>query len=271
MNINKAIHLSKLKRQYKAFFILASRTLKQSGKLLALLEANIECYDKGHKRLCIALYTQTVRLLQGIIILSNKGLDEEAAILTRSLIENTAYLLFITERNHDERAELYVHSRALSAAVAVSEFNSMAPNGERKVDENQYIKRELEAVQFFKNKYGQNKSIKEIKENYTLKPRNAAEQLQGEIKQIFITNYKILYRPASSVAHGEAPLRFIKYQNNKLSLKKWASGKLVKICLQVAIILTLYSIESLTKLLSVEENFHVDKISEELFSLFTVE
>lgn len=271
MNIKKAIQITKIKIQYRSYFKLAQKTHKNGEKLLRLLNKNINQYPKGAKKLCIVLYTQTVRLLQAIVLLCNEGLDEEAGILTRSLVDNAAYLLFIAEETHEDRAELYSHSRALSEALAVKEINSMTPRGEKKVDEKFFSERKSEAFKYFRNKYGQDKTEKDIKEKYTLKPRNAGEQIKGEVGDTFKVTYGILHRPVSSVTHAEAPLSFVMYKNNKLSLKKWTVGKSTKIFLETSIVLMLYVIDSLTELLNIKETYQTEILSAKLSFLFKQE
>ncbi|MCK5595524.1 hypothetical protein KAI19_05045, partial [bacterium] len=221
------------------------------------------------KKLCSALYTQTIRLLQGVILLCKSGFDEEASILTRSLLENASYLLFISEKDHENRAELYQHSRALSSAQEVKEVKSMCPEGEKELDDKPYKKRERKALEYFRNKHGVDKTEKEIREKYTIKPRNASEQLKKEdVKEIFRIIYGIFYRPASSVTHAEAPLKFVRGKTNGICLKKFSSGNLTKMCLQTSTILVLCAIESLTEFLKINKNLNVDPIFRQLLDLF---
>ncbi|MFH1505262.1 MAG: DUF5677 domain-containing protein [Candidatus Omnitrophota bacterium] len=224
--MNKKYQINKIKSQFKEYFSLSKKTLVKGKSLLSIIEKNINNYPKGAKKLCGALYTQTIRLLQGIIILCRNGLDEEASILTRSLLENVSYLLFIAEKDHENRAELYQHSRALSSVQEIKQFMAMRPEGEKILDDTHYKKIEAEALEYFRKKHGNNKKEKDIRIKYTIRPQNAAEQLEkSDVKEIFKTNYGIFYRPASSVTHGEAPLRFVQYKNNSVYLKKVSSGK----------------------------------------------
>lgn len=268
MNTTKTTQLNKIKSQYKSYFTLARKTLAKSKKLLNLIEKNINNYSKGAERLCSALYTQSTRLLQSVILLCNSGFDEEASILTRSLLENVSYLLFIAEQKHEERAELYQHSISLSVASAVKEFGSMRPKGGRKLDDKHYKERERKALEYFRSKHGKDKSVKDIKEKYTLKPRNASEQLKNrEIKDFFRSTYGIFYRPASSVTHAEAPLRFVIDTENGIYLKRWSSGKLTKICLQSSTIFVLFTIEALNEFLKINKQFHIESMIDKLFNL----
>jgi len=267
--MNKKDQINKIKNQFKDYFSLAQKTLVKGNSLLSIIEKNINNYSKGAKKLCGALYTQTIRLLQSIIMLCKSGLDEEASILTRSLLENVSYLLFIAEEDHENRAELYQHSRALSSAQEIKEFMAMRPKGERELDDIHYKKIEKEALEYFRNKHGTDKTEKEIRKKYTIRPQNASEQLKiSAVKEIFKTNYGIFYRPASSVTHGEAPLRFVQHKNNSIYLKKISSGKLTKICLQTSTICVLYTIEYLVKFLKINKKFDTDSILDKLFDLF---
>lgn len=266
--MNKKDQINKIKNQYKDYFTLAKKASVKSISLLTIIEKNINNYPNGAKKLCSALYTQTNRLLQSVILLCKSGFDEEASILTRSLLENVSYLLFISEEDHENRAELYQHSRALSSAQEIKEFMAMRPEGEKKLDDTHYKKIEREALEYFRNKHGAKKTEKEIRNKYTIRPRNAFEQLkESEVKEIFKTNYGIFYRPASSVTHGEAPLRFVTDKTEGIYLKKNSCGKLTKICLQTSTICVLYVIEYLAKFLKINKKFSIDSILDQLFDL----
>ncbi len=267
MNLSRFIQILKIKRQFKDYFSLSEKTLKISKKLVGVIENKWENFSPGAERLCIALFIQTIRLLEAITILCKKGFDEEATILTRSLVENTAYLIFVSEKDSEQRAELYMHSRALSEASAVKEFNSIVPKGEEKVDENFYLERKKEAIKYFRTKYGETITEDDIKKKYALRPRNAAEQLEGEIKEMYVSTYKLFYRPASSITHSEDPLIFLEYKNNRLNLSKWSKGKTTKICLQTTALFTLCSMDNLSNLLKITIALNVNSILDDLFSL----
>ena len=256
-----------MKNQFKEYFELAEKTLSESKILLNIIDENFSSYDKGAKRLCITLFIQCTRLLGAVLTLCNNGYDEEASILVRTLLENCSYLLFIGEKEHEERAVFYMNSRALSDAEAVLEANSIAPEGELKVDEGFYLKRKHEALTYLRNKLGSDKDEKELKRG-ALRARNAAEQLQqSDKKEYLITTYKILHRPASSVTHGEAPLRFITEGEQGIIFKKSASGKQSKICLQTSVLLTCYEMETIIRLLKIEIDNEAISIIEKLKSL----
>ena len=259
--MNKKDQINKIKNQFKEYFSLSQKALVKGNSLLSIIEKTINNYPKGAKKLCSALYTQTIRLLRGIIILCRSGLDEEAFILMRSLLENVSYLLFIAEEDHENRAELYQHSRALSRVQEIKQFMTMRPKGGKILDDTHYKKMEREALKYFRKKHGANKTEKEIRSKYTLRPQNAAEQLKSfDVKEFLKTNYGIFYRPASSVTHGEAPLRFVQNKDNSIHLKKISSGKLTKICLQTSTICVLCAIEYLVKFLNVNKKFDTNSI-----------
>ena len=265
MNILKFVQIYKIKDNYKRYFSLARKSTRLSKRFIDIIEQNIEDYSPGAKRLCIALFVQTVRLLEASLLLCQKGLDEEAHILTRSLVENTSYLIFILERDHEERTALYMHSRALSSFSVVQRLNEYVPEGEEKLDINSFSQEKEKAIAYFRNKYGEQLSEKDIKRKYALRPQNAVEKLEGNIKEIFLSTYGIFYSPASAVAHGEAPLNFLKYKNNKLGLKKWSSGRTTKMCLQSAILFTLYSLDGLLNMLNIAHKENIDSMINELF------
>ncbi|MCK4798138.1 MAG: hypothetical protein KAT05_12200 [Spirochaetes bacterium] len=267
MCLSKAIRIRKIQNQFKDFFTLANTTLQISSKYLDKIENQFSNnIPVGAKRVCVTLFIQANRLLTSTIILCKRGLDEEASILARSHLENASYLMYISEKNHEERTELYMHSRALSEAKAVRQLNSYTPEGEEKIDETFFLENERKAFDYLRKKYGKGKTDQEIK-RCALRADIAANRLQGDIKKFFLSTYRIFYPQISSVAHAEAPLNFIYHENDKLHFKRWSRGKTTKLCLQAVTILTLLNIENLSKLLQIDIGEDIQPIITRLFSL----
>lgn len=266
--MNKKNQITKIKKKYKPYFDLARKTILLSKNILNIIGENLNNYPKGAKRVCSGLYTQTARLIESIVLLCNNGFDEEAFILTRSLLENVTYLLYIGEEESEERTEHYLHSRSLSSSQAVEEFMTMRPEKEEKINSKHYEDRKKEALEYFRKKHGSSKTEKDIRTKYTLRSRPASQQIKDPgIKEIFRTTYGMLYRSLSSVAHAEAPLRFIENKPNGISLKKFSTGKLTKMCLQTSMLFTLCTIESIIKLLEIKKKFRVQHKIKQLFEL----
>jgi hypothetical protein len=266
----KALQIRAIRDQFKAFFDLANKTLHISSQYLEKLENHFSNdIPVGAKRLCVSLFIQADRLLASIITLCKRGLDEEAAILIRSILENASYLMYISEKDHEKRAELYQHSRALSEAQAVRKLNSHAPKGEE-LDETFYLDNEKKAFEYLRGKYGQEKTKDEIK-RCALRADNAADRLEGNVKKIFDATYRILYPAASSVGHAEAPLNFIYRDNGEVKFKRCSHGGTTRIYLYSATLLTLMSIDNLSKLLEIEVGEDIEPIVSRLFSLLEKE
>ena len=264
---SKSLQLINIIYTFRKYFALSKKSLNLCKKLLITIENKIDSFQPGSKRLCISLFVQTIRLFEAILILCHKGLDEEAKILTRSLIENTSYLLFILEKDHEDRAILYQHSRALSGFSSAKRLNDNAPNNEEKLNMEFLIRNKENAIAYFRKKYGINLTESDIRKKYALRPQNAAEKLEGTLKKIFLSTYGIFYSTASAVTHGEAPLNFMEFNNNKITLKKWSKGNTTKTCLQSGVLFTLCSLDDLLKLLEINHKNNISPLIDELFRL----
>ena len=147
----------------------------------------------------------------------------------------------------------------------------MAPVGAEKVNEEFYNKAKEEALKYFRSKHEKEITEDDIKKKHALRPRNAADQLtEKNIKKFYFLTYGILYSPASSVGHGEAPLNFVYFDNNKLNLKKWSKGNSTEMCLKPAILFTLYGVEYLSNLLKIDSNLDVSLLRDKFFSIMSI-
>ncbi|MCK5014119.1 MAG: hypothetical protein KAS66_09900 [Candidatus Omnitrophica bacterium] len=270
MNFSRIIQILKIKYRFREFFSLANKALHISNRFLDKIENQaFEEIPVGAKRVCIALFIQAIRLLDSAIILCKKGLDEEASILVRSLLENTSYLMFISEKDHEKRAELYMHSRALSEPKVIRQLNSHVPDGEEEIDDKFYLENEQKAIEYFRKEYGKELTIDDIKKKYALRPQNAAEKLSVDvnIKKMFHSTYHMFYPVSSTVTHAEAPLRFLSFQNNQPCFNRWSrGGPTTRLCLQASILFTLYGMDNLSKLLAIDTNVDIDSMTDKLFS-----
>lgn len=266
----KAQQIHAIKDQYKGFFEQAEKTLQVSNSYLDKLENHfLGNVPLGAKRICVGLFIQNNRLLASIITLCNEGFDLEALILVRSMLENTSYLLFIAEKDHEKRAELYQHSRALSTARHIRQLNLNVPDGEEEIDGTSFFEDEKKAFEWFRREFGQNLSNDDIKGKYALKPQNAADRLTKgcENKKVMHVNYRMFYPDLSALSHAELPGRYLYLENEKLFFNKWSRGSATKICLQHGTFYALRSLESVSKFFSLDIDGDLDSINDKLFSL----
>jgi hypothetical protein len=247
---------------------IAQEILSEVDNICLVIESNFSNYSKGSKKICALLFKQIHGLVTAILLLCEKGLFNEARILTRSLVEVTAYLLYISDTDSEERVNLYRHSQALSEKIAVDEFNLSLTKNEVKVKIEFYEKIEQEALRYFRKKHGENKTSAEIRSKYTLTHREAANKLEGNIKKTFDSLYTKFYRPASALAHGQAPLNFAvqEGQDMRISSTK-TSGPQTRICINTACILMLYSLQNLNKLLGLNQAASISKIEQKFGDL----
>jgi len=233
---------------------IARKISEDVDSFYKILEENYSSYDVGAKKVCATLFKQIRDLFQATLLLSQNDLVNEAKILVRSVIEISAYLLFISDDDQEERATLYMYSQNLSQKIAVDEFNSSVPPGEQKVDDRFYKKIEKEAFEYFRRKHGQDKSDADIRKKYTIKSRDVARQLKGDAKGTFDTLFTKYFRPVSALMHGQAPLQLVKMHENQLKLKNETSGIHVRVCLQSVSVLTFYAMENLNKFLEMNKD-----------------
>jgi len=128
---------------------LASRILSDAKHIQKIIERRFSTLSKGAQKICVLLLKQNISLAHCILLLCRKKQLNEAQILTRSLLETSAYVLFFAEKDHEERVELYRHSLSLSMKVSVDEFNAAVPEGCEKVDVTFYDNAEKEALKYF--------------------------------------------------------------------------------------------------------------------------
>jgi len=230
---------------FKCLF-LASEVLSEATKIQNKIEKSFSSFSKGAQKVCVLLLKQNVSLANCILLLCRRKYLGEARILTRSLLETSAYLLFISEKDHEERSELYRHSLALSHKVAVDEFNDAVPEGCKKIDTRFYDESEGEALKYFRRKHGQDAKKDDIKKKYTLDPRKAANQLSGEIKKVYDTLYTKFYRAASALSHGQDPISSFKFMDKTFEKKKEYQKHInveLRMVIQTVCILILYDLE----------------------------
>lgn len=241
----------------------AKEMLSEADSVCLVIEQNFSNFSKGSKRICSLLFKQVYGLVSAILLLSEKELFNEARILTRSLVEVTAYLLYISDKDSEERVNLYRHSQALSEKIAVDEFNQSLNENEAKVRIEFYEKIEQEALSYFRKKYRENVSPSEIRKKYTITHRKAANTFEGDIKKTFDSLYTKFYRPASALAHGQAPLDFavLEGQDIKISSTKRA-GPQARVCINTACILLLYSLNNLNRLLELNQTVLISKVEQ---------
>jgi len=245
------------------YFKTAMDLLKTSYTIFPLGGPVKSSINSSVDKALLALYTQSFRLFRSIIVLCKSGLALEALIVFRSLLENTAYLLYISDKDSEKRLEHYLYSRDLSNKVAREEFSNYFPQS--KIDLNQ-VKIEYEnAFRYFKEKHGEHITISDIKKNYTLNAYKAIQEF-GDLEKI----YKTFHRYISSIGHSENLREFIKtgYIPNKYFLELLPSDDKVKICLVYAIMWHFLAMQKLNELFDIGKNKIIGDLEKEVDILF---
>jgi hypothetical protein len=200
-------------------------------------------------------------LHKSIIILCAAGLDSEAIIILRSLLEVSAYLLFIAKEDCAERLEWYLHSKALSKEIAAKEYNGYHP--ETRIDIKMYEEQVAAAIAYFRNKHGVDKTIEDIKKKHTLRADIAVQYLNEKTLE---RHFKLIHRSASQIGHGDDVLEFISSSEecSKFMLKIGPSDKWNLLCMGVANGLMYFNIETINMVLKLNNDTAVQNIFQKL-------
>lgn len=210
-------------------------------------------YKNGAERVSVTLFKQLYGLFKAILLLCKNDLALEAKILVRSFIETSAYFLFISDQNHEERVEWYRHSISLSEKIAVEEFNASIPLAEDQVDSKFFNDNEKEAIEYFRKKHNPSKSPKEIRSDYTLKPKDAAYQLTDDVLKTFKTIFSSFYRPTAALSHGQAPLQQVAMVDGQITLKSPTKNDEC-VCLKTTCVLLYYAVSNLNTFFKMNKN-----------------
>lgn len=258
--------MAKIFINFKRLF-LASKVLSEAIKIQSIIEKKFLTFPKGAKRICILLLRQNIDLANCALVLCREKQLSGAKILTRSLLETSAYLLFISEKDQEERVELYRHSLALSRKVAVDEFNATVPEDCEKVDMEFYNRAEKDAFKYFHDKHGSDKEEKDIKRKYTLDPKKAASRLSGDAKKIYDTLYTKFYRPVSALSHGQDPIDSYKFIDQTIETKKKVKESVdvgLRVVIQTVCILILYDLIYIDQFLELNCKNQIEAINREV-------
>lgn len=258
-------HLEELKAIYKnnfKWFKLAEEILMLSYNVFPLkniVEAKISLKVINA---ILSLYTQSFRLFKSIVILCRHGLDSEALIQVRSLIDVTSYLLYIGEEESDDRLDWYFHSKALSRKIAAEEYLRYLPD--EKIDLEWHKNKEVEAIAYLAQKYNKTKEeIKKEKQKYTLRADIAAQSLKYKEYE---KHYRIVHRSASQIMHGDDLLEFISVSDNdsKYLLKIGPSEKWIQLCLYRSTVSMCFNLEIVNNLLNLGNDEQIDNMLKKL-------
>lgn len=256
--------ISAIYEENKKFFDMAVKLLKLSYDILPLKGQTIENEIHRHvQRMLLALYTQSFRLFRSVIILCKSGLDTEALIQLRSMLDVVSYLLYIGEKDYYKRLEHYLHSRALSQEVAIKDFISVFPENESMLNKEWFIKKYDEALEYFKTKHGECITLEDIKRKYTLRADIAAQSMEDKP---FLKQYKILHRYASAISHGENIFEFIKptANKNRFMLPVNPTSQWIIFCLAHAMVFIFLVMENINELLKIGRDEEIRKMNVEL-------
>jgi hypothetical protein len=189
------------------------------------------------ERCLLALYSQAFRLFRAQIVLNKSGLDTEAKILLRSLLDTASYILYISEKDHDDRLDLYTHSYALSQYTAVKEFIEENKGTESEINLRWYVEQREEALKYFRKKYGADMTKRDDRFKYGLRPNEAAKKITDTFyKEALGKYYKTFHRDVSMLCHAGDVLAFIKPgEEGKFILEITPRNKYIEAYLKVAI------------------------------------
>jgi hypothetical protein len=251
---------------------LAKEIENETDGIIAILESNFANYSKGAQIICVVLFKQLHGLYKGTVLLIEKGLLDEATVLVRSMMEVAAYLLFISDSDHEERVEWYRHSLGLSKMIAVDDFNLVQPDGAEKIDDKFFIQSEQEALKYFRDKHQLPADFKDsdIRRKYTLKPKDAAYRLHGDSKKVYEVLYTSFWRSASSIAHGQDPFCFICRDGDRLSLQSKDSDEKCRININTSCVLLRISLENLNKFLILNQESVIASVHLKVTALFQI-
>ena len=248
------------------FFDLAIRILHLANDTFPFKDRGKEMKKKLSTRVeraILSLYTQLFRLYRAVIVLCRVGADSESCILLRSMLDTASYLLYIAEKDHDERFEDYFYSRALSDKVAVSCGISTFPRWKDIINIKWFEDREKEAIKYFKDKHGENITIENIKKKHVLRPDLCAQRIEfnGLAKY-----YNTFHRYASSIAHGENLFEYIKPLSNPdmALLSSGPTDKSVSFCLSTAMVFILCAVDRINDIvLKTRQDEGIERLSKE--------
>jgi len=248
----------------KQFFDKAVELLKLAYKILPL---NGKPFKSGlhlHvQRTLLALYTASFRFFRSVIISCKSGLDLEAQVQLRSLLEVISYLLYIAEKDHYDRLEHYLHSRALSQKTAVEQFLCVFPKERPNLNIKWYEEKYDEAIKYFISKHGKEITRDDIKKKYTLRADIAGQSTQDKI---FVKHYQTFYRYASTISHGENIFEYIKPTNNptRFLLKVMPTDNSTQFCLAQGTAIIFLAIKRMNELLKLGKDVEIKNIDKEL-------
>lgn len=211
---------------------------------------------------------QSFRLFRSIIVLCRSGLGIESLILLRSLQDVTSYLLYIAEKDHDERLMYYWSSRKLSNFSLAEEYLSIFPEDASTIRMESFGQEKEEAIKYFKSKYGQETTLKNIKEKkFALKPIDAAQQIYKGTKAL--NQYKLVYRHTSTLSHGERPEEYARKNNDPkiVNLVLKPSDNWVRFSLSYSMSYLFYAMNGINKLIMCGKDQELNSIENQTLSL----
>lgn len=252
--------------KHRVFFDLAKKILCLANDIFPFKsngKKTKRTVKSGVENALLALYTQSFRLYRAVITLCKLGLDSEASILLRSMLDSVSYLLYIAEKDHEERLTHYLCSRALSDRKAVTCGIAIFPNWKNDINVKWFEDNEKAAIEYFKSKHGKDISIDDIKTKHTLRADICAQRIEFDA---LAKQYQTFYRYASSIAHGENLLEFIKPSSNpeELLLTSGPTDKSISFCLENAMALILCAMDRVNDIvLEIGHNEEIKKLSDE--------
>jgi len=263
--------LENIQKNNRVFFDVAIKFLKLGYELFPsddkLLKNNL---NPNIQTSFWGLYAQIFMLYRSIMVLCKCGLDLESIILLRSMFETLIYFYYIAEKNHEERLNIYLHSRALSEYVSVCEYAGMNQGfkSQYKLEFKSVEEKYNAALKYFRNKHGQNLSPKEIKYKYALKAKKARESLEksSEEKIFFDKHYKTMYRYASAICHAERIPQHVRLalDTERILIRKRSTDGHIGFSLSYATVYIFCAMSKLNEILKIGKDKEIDEMQKEI-------
>ena len=265
--------LETIYERHRNCFDLAGKLLKLAREILPLEKTINHTLPKRVEVSLLALYTQAFRLFRSIILLCKCGFDTEALILFRSLLEVSAILLYVAEKDQDDRLMRYYHSYQISRYFGLKQLLKEFPETEKNMhnDTPERLRKQAEkSLQYFRNKNKVKKQMtdKAVVKKYVLRPYVPAEELnKPELKRMWRVTYPI----TSRVAHGHDLTEFIKLRENgsKIDLQIQPTDGSIPAALINSMRLVFWDIDQINSLLQLGKGTEIEVLDKDAGGFFS--
>lgn len=267
--------LGNIYERHAQYFELAEKLLVLAYDCVPLGKTIEHQLPARVERILMVLYVQVFRLYRSILVLCKCGLDSEALILLRSLLETTSMLLYLAERDHNERIGRYYHSYRISRYSGLKDLLEAFPEVSTKLrpETPERQKKDCEeSVQYFctKHNLGSDVPDREIRRKHTIRPDIAAQEVDmPELRKM----WKILYPILSEVSHAQKISEFVKQGDaaNKFELQVHPRDDSTDACLINAMRLAFWSMSRINTTLRLGNGEPISALDKSVDGFFTAE